>query len=233
MKTPALFRVLIFLALVAPAALFPQTAPAPPPAPTNLDFEQGQPGEVPPGWHISSVSKDNGYTAKIVTDKPEAGRQAAQVALEGEKKDPSAFGNLLTSFDATPYRGKRIRFRAAVRAEVPGRGDQAALWLRVDREGGGIGFFDNMADRPIRSSEWKTYEITGDVAPDAKSIYLGLMLLGQGKAWIDSASFETLGTVETRHEPARPLEGRGLDNLIAFTRLFGYVRYFHPSDQAA
>ena len=29
------------------------------------------------------------------------------------------------------------------------------------------------------------------------------------------------------------LEGRGLDNLVAFTRLLGYVRYFHPSDAAA
>jgi C-terminal processing protease CtpA/Prc len=34
-------------------------------------------------------------------------------------------------------------------------------------------------------------------------------------------------------EPARPLEGRALDNLVAFTKLLGYVRYFHPSDQAA
>jgi C-terminal processing protease CtpA/Prc len=32
---------------------------------------------------------------------------------------------------------------------------------------------------------------------------------------------------------AQPLEGRGLDNLVAFTRLLGYVRYFHPSDAAA
>ena len=32
---------------------------------------------------------------------------------------------------------------------------------------------------------------------------------------------------------AQPLEGRGLDNLAAFTRLLGYVRYFHPSDAAA
>src|SRR4051794_38819336 len=225
---------LLIFALLLPAALFSQAsqAPAPLAAPTNLDFEQGQPGEVPPGWFNSSFAKNNGYTAKIVTDKPEAGRQAVQVALEGERKDPSAFGNLLTSFDAAPYRGKRIRFRAAVRAEVSG-GDTAALWLRVDREGGAMGLFDNMADRPIRSSEWKTYEITGDVAPDAKSIYLGLMLLGRGRAWIAPASLETLGAVETRHEPARPLEGRGLENLTAFTRLFGYVRYFHPSDQAA
>lgn len=34
-------------------------------------------------------------------------------------------------------------------------------------------------------------------------------------------------------EPARPLTPRGLDNLVAFTRLLGYVRFFHPSDQAA
>jgi C-terminal processing protease CtpA/Prc len=237
LKTSAFFRVtlsLLALALFLPASLFAQAAqaPAPLPAPINLDFEQGQPGEVPPGWFNSSFAKNNGYTAKIVTEKPEAGRQAVQVALEGERKDSNAFGNLLTYFDATPYRGKRIRFRAAVRAEVSG-GNQAALWLRVDREGGAMGFFDNMADRPIRSSEWKTYEITGEVAPDAKTIFLGLMLLSEGKAWIDSASFEALGTAETRHEPARPLAGRGLENLTAFTRLFGYVRYFHPSDQAA
>ena len=35
------------------------------------------------------------------------------------------------------------------------------------------------------------------------------------------------------NEPARPLDARGLDNLVAFTRLLGYVRFFHPSDQAA
>lgn len=29
-----------------------------------------------------------------------------------------------------------------------------------------------------------------------------------------------------------PLQGQALDNLIAFARLFGYVQYFHPSDEA-
>lgn len=32
------------------------------------------------------------------------------------------------------------------------------------------------------------------------------------------------------NEPARPLTARGLENLTAFTRLLGYVRYFHPGD---
>ncbi len=222
---------LLALAALLTAAAFGQ-APAPLPAPINLDFEQGQPGEVPPGWFNSSAAKTNGYTAKIVTDKPNSGKQAVLVTLEGERKDPQAFGNLLTFFDATPYRGKRIRFRAAVRAEV-GAGNQAALWLRVDREGGAMGFFDNMRDRPITSPEWKTYEISGEVAPDAKAIFLGLMLLREGKVWVDSASLEVLGAAVNADEPARPLDARGLDNLVAFTRLLGYVRFFHPSDQAA
>jgi hypothetical protein len=34
-------------------------------------------------------------------------------------------------------------------------------------------------------------------------------------------------------ERAKPLSARGLANLEAFTRLLGYVRFFHPSDQAA
>src|SRR5262245_21519100 len=34
-------------------------------------------------------------------------------------------------------------------------------------------------------------------------------------------------------EAPRPLTEQGMRNAIAFTRLLGYVRYFHPSDQAA
>jgi C-terminal processing protease CtpA/Prc len=33
-------------------------------------------------------------------------------------------------------------------------------------------------------------------------------------------------------EPPRPVTERGLENLVAFSRLLGYVRHFHPSDQA-
>jgi len=34
-------------------------------------------------------------------------------------------------------------------------------------------------------------------------------------------------------DPSRPLTKRGLENLRALARLFGYVRYFHPTDLAA
>lgn len=91
------------------------------------------------------------------------------------------FGNVMQAISARPLRGKRVRFRAAVRAE-----GQAQLWLRVDRKDRAMGFFDNMRDRPIRSAEWKEYEIEGPVADDAEEIYFGMMLLGPGKAWLDA-----------------------------------------------
>ncbi|MDC3981937.1 S41 family peptidase [Polyangium jinanense] len=35
-----------------------------------------------------------------------------------------------------------------------------------------------------------------------------------------------------RVDPSRPLEGRALENVVAFTQLYNDVRFFHPSDEA-
>jgi len=55
------------------------------------------------------------------------------------------------------------------------------------------------------------------------AILLGWLLLGPV-----AAAFAAPGDV-----PPRPLTDQGLTNLTALTRLIGYVRFFHPSDQAA
>ncbi|MDI1445351.1 S41 family peptidase [Polyangium sp. 6x1] len=36
-----------------------------------------------------------------------------------------------------------------------------------------------------------------------------------------------------RVDPSRPLEGRALENVVAFAQLYNAVRFFHPSDEAA
>jgi hypothetical protein len=75
--------------------------------------------------------------------------------------------------------------------------------------------------------------VNGDVDQDAEVISIGMILPRTGKAWLDDVSFADLGKLIVLAEPPRALTSRGLDNLIAFTRLLGYVRHFHPSDQAA
>jgi hypothetical protein len=98
----------------------------------------------------------------------------------------------MQSFDAIPYRGKTIRLHAWLRVEPAAPGNRAQMWLRVDRDNGETGFFDNMASRPVTSGEWKECEIQGRVDNDAGLINIGVMALGNGHAWIDGIDFEVV-----------------------------------------
>jgi hypothetical protein len=196
-------------------------------------FEDEAAGSIP-GWFVPEALRASGYRAEIGEADVHAGERCARLWYEGgdpaqrAQDQQGAFGNLMQTLDASTWRGKGLRFRAAVR--VKGLGSRAQLWFRVDRPGGAMGFFDNMDDRPIRSSEWRVYEILGNVAADAERLAFGFMLIGQGEAFLDAVELEKIELAEP--EPARPLNGRALENLVAFARLFGYARHFHPSDEA-
>ena len=201
------------------------------PHPVNLDFEQGPVGQAPVGW--DSPTKIN-YEVELTEEKPKSGRRAALLRSgSGAAADGPEFGNLMQAFEATPFRGSRVRFRGAVRVEASEQRAHAQLWMRVDRDKDKIGFFGNTGRPPTVSNEWQYFEIIGDVEEDAVVINIGMILSGKGKAWLDDVSFEELGKVIALAEPARPLTNRGLENLVAFTHLLGYVRHFHPSDEAA
>lgn len=195
--------------------------------PSNLNFEEGAVSEAPPGW----ATPTPGFATRTVNGGA-SGAKAALLAPVAGAKDVFQFGNLMQSIDAAPYRGRWIHVRASLKV---GRGTapRAQLWVRVDRPGGTIGFFENMMDRSVRATEWTPVEITADVADDATSLSFGLLLLGDGEALIDDVSIVAGEKVATRAETARAVDERGLANLTAFARLFGYIRHFHPSDQAA
>jgi len=195
------------------------------PHPVNLDFEQGTRGQVPDAWLLTTIN----YGAELMAEQPKSGKYAAVLHSKEGASSGSSFGNLMQAIDATPFRGRRVRFRASVRVES----GRAQLWMRVDRAANKPGFFDNMSDRPITSAHWREYEIIGDIDEDATVLNIGVILPGKGKAWLDAVSVEDLGKLVVRAEAPRPLSWRGLDNLVAFTRLLGYVRHFHPSDEAA
>jgi C-terminal processing protease CtpA/Prc len=127
---------------------------------------------------------------------------------------------------------RRIRLRAAIRVE--GEATRAQMWLRLDRADNSMAFLENMGGRPVTSSEWKTYDIETSVPDDVSRMALGVMIFGPGTAWVDDVSLEILDEIhKDKTEAARPLTAQGLTNLTAFARLYGYVRHFHPSDQAA
>ena len=168
--------------------------------PANLGFEEGELGEEPIGWIVPTP----GYNATITEEEAKTGKRCSLLAsTKGEKKAP--FGNLMQSIDATKYRGKRVRLRAAVRAEVTGDENAAYLWFRVDRLNKTTGFFDNMSDRPIRDKEWKYYEIIAHIHPDAESLNFGLVLRVDGRVWLDDVSLERVGAANQDYLDGKPL----------------------------
>lgn len=220
-------------------------------APHNLTFAAGELGGRPDGWRANH--REDGYRIELTECETPAGTAAEGGDATGDATGDAdgetpgrcvrmsrstspgerEFGNLMQSIDAVPLRGQRVRFRAAVRTEVDGGDNRAQMWLRVDRESGGMGFFDNMQDRPITSDAWKTYEILGEVAADAKTLNFGVMLHGTGTAWITDVSLEDVGSANAGNLGPRPFGGRGLENVVAFARLYGFVRHFHPTEAVA
>ena len=169
----------------------------------------------------------------------DAGHDTSAPAFEGRTsfriaRDAAASTSFVAmgqAVDAVPLRGKTVRLRAAGRVVGDQAVSNAGLSMRVDREGGGVGFFDNMTDRPIQNAEWAVYEIQGPVADDATRITVGLILRGAGAAWIDAASLEVLPGVPVDEADAAPLTARQLDNLAVFAKVYGYVRWFSPHSE--
>ena len=160
----------------------------------------------------------------------------SSLRLDRDATTSSPFTAVAQFIDATPYRGRTVRFRAAARAALGDRSGPtgAGLWLRVDREGGASGFFDNMSDRPIRSPVWTIYEVTGPVAEDAERIIVGFLLQDAGSAWIDAASLEVVTDIPVAESSTGRPSPEALESLEAFAKLYGYVRWFSavsdPSD---
>jgi hypothetical protein len=105
-------------AIAASGALTAQTA-ASPPLP-NGGFEEGTPGAAPSFWQLGGSG--GGYRAVLDPVNPHQGRTSAHVSRRpgAGAAGPSDFGALSAQLDAAPYRGKRIRYSAAIRV-LPGR----------------------------------------------------------------------------------------------------------------
>jgi hypothetical protein len=173
--------------------------------PKNLKFDEGVVGKVPPGWFVPSLPKDADYLAELRRDGCRSHAGCAVVLVPMNVPRPA--GNLMQSFSAAAFAGKTVRLRAWLRLEsfffspitafrIPSPDDHAQMWINVERANHRNGFSDNMDDRPIHSSEWAQYDITGDIDADAQFINFGFMSIGGGRLWVDDVSFDVIPRAE-------------------------------------
>jgi len=108
--------------------------------------------------------------------------------------------NSTTGTHISELQGKQIKMVGRMKAQVSGAGNQGQFWLRVDKKSG-TGFFDNMQDRPVTTTEWGEYSIIGTVDTVATAVAFGAFLLGKGKVWADDIRLFTRNAATEEWKP--------------------------------
>jgi hypothetical protein len=140
------------------------------------------------GW-INAGSHPADYDMGIDDDNAFTGSSSG--VIRSNKPDVQGFGTYMQMFDATEYRGKRLRLSAQVKSAKIQK--WAGLWMRIDREKKPVAF-DNMQNRPITdTNDWTQHAIVLDVDPKATAVAFGILLTGRGTVWIDDVMFDIVG----------------------------------------
>jgi hypothetical protein len=165
----------------------------------NPGFESTRPGKLgaPDGWWAVQHAGPESYTFTVDTEV----RRSGQRSLRMENVGPEPFGTIYQSIDATPYRGKTLRFAAWIRTDgAQGNrfGTGAGLHLQSSRSGFPRDTAPMRRNAVSGTTAWTRYELVLAVADDVDRVEIGLNLFGPGIAWLDDA---TLDVIEP---PARP-----------------------------
>jgi uncharacterized protein (TIGR02246 family) len=198
------------------------------PQPANVDFSQGDVGQLPPGWNMPQFVLDAGYRA----ERREQGcgqHLSACVAYVA----PPVIGTVRAAelgqtFPADPYIGKSIRFSALLRLQEGSSGGYVHIRMRVDYAGGKIDMRDSV-DPPVSSPDWQLREVFGHVNPGAVSITIWARYVPSGLAWVAAPLF---GIVEDTKVPVRATASFGIatatfpvkDAVGKMVRYTGWIR---------
>lgn len=195
------------LACAGAVAQEPARTPLPPPAVpiekaqkpvasislVNAGFESPEPGKLaaPHGWSTVQHAGPESYRFSLDGAQPKSGRQSLRI----ENVGPEPFGTVYQSIDATPYRGKTLRFAAWLRTEgTTGNrfASGAGLHLQSQR-GASVRDTAPMRRNAVHGSTgWTRYEVVLTVADDVDRVEVGLNLFGPGIAWIDDAALDVI-----------------------------------------
>jgi C-terminal processing protease CtpA/Prc len=164
-----------------------------------------------------------------------------------EKRASGSFGCLAYSIPAR-YEGKEIELKAYMKlmdvSESP-----IGLMLRIDGASGGLQF-DNMQRKKIMgTSDWTLYSVKLPFPQGAKTIYIGAILSGTGKLWvddfellIDGVSIEKVKQIPQKEYKADldkefdngseirslKLTDQNLKDLKTLGLIWGFLKYYHP-----
>ncbi|CAB4396223.1 unnamed protein product [Rhizophagus irregularis] len=144
--------------------------------------------QLPQGWVRAGSKPDEyqmGVDSAIFHGTAAVGSSGFIKSLSGVNY--SEFGTLMQRFTPKEFKGNRVQLSCFIKYEnILGN---AGLWMRVDTPKEQT--LDNMLDRPIKGTDnWTEFTNVLDVPKDAERIAFGILLKGDGHAWLDDCKFE-------------------------------------------
>lgn len=168
------------------------------------------------GW-FQAGSNFAGYEVRIDGDAGHNGKGSGSIRCV-QPKGCGGFGTLMQTFRADEFRGKRVLLSAWIKTVTA---EHASIWMRVDTRDA-TAAFDNMDDRPISGTteDWQQQSIVLNVPKDAATINYGVLLHGNGQAWVDDFGFlvvdKSVKTTDKMQGPAHLPNPLALDKIAAF-----------------
>ncbi|MGG5506249.1 MULTISPECIES: S41 family peptidase [unclassified Myroides] len=206
----------------------------------DLDFEQ-----VKGGYPIQWIDMgDEQYKIYADSVQVQSGKYSVVIENTGMEAGYKALALVLPQ----KFKGDSIRLSGYIKTENVTEG-YAGLWMRIDP----MLAFDNMDDRGvIGTTAWQKYEITLPLDPaKAEGVYIGGLLVGKGKMWLDHLQVTIDGktlddpTLEVYVKEPLPADldkefdagsaisisnptAETIANLELLGKIWGFLKYHHP-----
>jgi erythromycin esterase len=176
-----------------PLALAPNSAALP--APTNLALSGDG---VPTGWQ-TGVHRSSAHTIAVSQECSPRGGRTVCVSRQAPWGWGWGDGRMTQRISAQAFRGKRLRFSAAVRTTATEAGAGALLYVRfLPKPNSEAELFQpSLATvpssvAPMQSPQWATIAVEADVPEAAEEFVIGLVITGNGVAWFGDLELSTI-----------------------------------------
>lgn len=137
------------------------------------------------------------------------GTAAVRLDTTGFENAEQASTMITQLIDAATVRGQKVRFRAMIKTADMRSSAFVQMIMRVDGRAGHGGqpptlLYDNTSGQEFRPADWQALEMVVPVPEKGETILLGVVLSGQGIAWLDDISFAVVtDDTPTTVSPAR------------------------------
>lgn len=205
----------------------------------NLGFEKTTKNQLLPDNWFQWGSKN--YALKIDSTEKYQGKYSILIEPNSEI-GKSDFGCIAYAIPAN-YEANEIEVSGYMKFENV-VDDCIGLLLRIDGVSGLLAF-DNMQQKKINgTSDWKKYSVKLRYPKGAKTIYIGALLSGKGKLWVDDFQLlidgkdieKLIPETENSNDLMNNSKSQVIlldtkektDNLMNLCKIWGFLKYYHP-----